>query len=107
MHHRVEARTHYPQKNGAPKPSSGRKVARLAVTEGESVILNSDELYHNALSLSLLLRIPSSLPEGAFHKFTPTEKHHQRKFLGGVRVFSAKNAEAKSGVFVLLICFRL
>ena len=29
-----------------------------------------------------------------FSKFTPTKKHHQRKILGGVRVFSAKNAEA-------------
>ena len=30
----------------------------------------------------------------------PTEKHHQRKFLDGVRVFSAKNAE-KSVLFCL------
>ena len=27
-HHRAEARTHYTQKNGAPKPSSGRKGDR-------------------------------------------------------------------------------
>ena len=37
--------------------------------------------------------VGSSLPEGAFRKVAPTEKHHQRNFLGGVRVFSAKNAE--------------
>jgi hypothetical protein len=28
------------------------------------------------------------------------EKHHQRKILGGVRVFSAKNAEARLLSFI-------
>ena len=46
----------------------------------------------------------SSLPEGAFRKFTSIEKHHQRKFLGGVRVFSAKVAEAKCLPFCYLLC---
>jgi len=36
-----------------------------------------------------------SLPEGAFRKPLLIEKHHQRKFLGGVPVFSAMNAEKK------------
>jgi hypothetical protein len=42
-----------------------------------------------------------SLQKGAFPKFPPSEKHHQRKFLGGVRVFSAKNAEES-----LLFCYK-
>ena len=41
------------------------------------------------------------LHKGGFGKFTPIEKHHQRKFLGGVRVFSAKDAEAMGGIFVI------
>ena len=34
-----------------------------------------------------------ALPNVAFHKLLQIEKHHQRKFLGDVRVFSSKNAE--------------
>ena len=89
---RAEARIHHPQKNGSQKPSYGRKGdrdsggrslrnfkvrARFIVTHSPSVACGDN-----------------SLPEGAFRKFTSIEKHHQRKFLGGVRVFSAKVAEA-------------
>ena len=46
-------------------------------------------------------RTKASLPEGGFRKLLPTEKHHQRKILGGVSIFSAKNAEASDSRFVL------
>ena len=76
-------------------PPGGRGTA-IAV-EGACGTLSSRALYCNALSLSRLRRQP--LPEGAFRKFTSIEKHHQRKFLGGVRVFSAKVAEASRCFF--------
>ena len=93
---RAEARIHHPQKNGSQKPSSGRKgdrdsggrslrkfkFARFIVTHSPSVACGDN-----------------SLSEGAFRKFTSIEKHHQRKFLGGVRVFSAKVAEASRCFF--------
>ena len=101
---RAEARTHHPQRNSAQKPSSGRKgdrdsggrslrtvkFARFIVTHSPSVACGD-----------------SSLPEGAFRKVAPTEKHHQRHFFGGVRVFSAKNAEPTERLFYYPInkCF--
>ena len=88
-HHRAEARTHYPQKHGAQKPSSGRKGDH-EVVEGARVTFSLREFYCHALSLSRLRR---QLPPGGSLSHIPTDrKHHQRKILGGVRVFSAKDA---------------
>ena len=50
-HHRAEARTHYPQKHGAQKPSSGRKGDQ-EVVEGARVTFSLREFYCHALSLS-------------------------------------------------------
>ena len=61
-HHRVEYRTHYTQKHGAQKPSSGRKGDH-AVVEGARVTFSLREFYCHALSLSLLLR-KIQLPPG-------------------------------------------
>ena len=51
---------------------------------------------------SLRLAYASHLPlhKGGFSKFPPTKKHHQRNLLGGVRVFSAKNAELRISSFL-------
>ena len=54
-HLRAEARTHYPQKHGAQKPSSGRKGDH-EVVEGARVTCNLRGFYCHTLSLSLLLR---------------------------------------------------
>ena len=95
-HHRAEARTHYLQKHGAQKPSSGRKGDH-EVVEGARVTFSLREFYCHALSLSRLRR---QLPLGGSLSHIPTDrKHHQRKFLGGVRFFSAKYAEPMSGTF--------
>ena len=89
-HHRAEARTHSPQKHGAQKPSSGRKGDH-EVVEGARVTFSLREFYCHALSLSRLRR---QLPPGGSLSHIPTDrKHHQRKILGGVRVFSAKYAD--------------
>ena len=61
-HDRAEARTHYPQKHGAQKPSSGRKGDH-EVVEGARVTFSLREFYCHALSLSLLLR-KIQLPPG-------------------------------------------
>ena len=53
--YRAEARTHYPQKHGAQKPSSGRKGDH-EVVEGARVTLILDIRHCNALSLSRLRR---------------------------------------------------
>ena len=62
MHRRAEARTHYPQRNSAQKPPSGRKGDH-EVVEGARVTCNLRGFYCHALSLSLLLR-KIQLPPG-------------------------------------------
>ena len=52
-HHRADARTHYPQRNSAQKPSSGRKGDH-EVVEGARVTFSLREFYCHALSLSRL-----------------------------------------------------
>ena len=87
--YRAEARTHYTQRNDSQKPSSGRKGDH-EVVEGARVTFSLREFYCHALSLSRLRR---QLPPGGSLSHIPTDrKHHQRKILGGVRVFSAKDA---------------
>ena len=99
---RAEARTHHPQRNSAQKPSSGRKgdrdsggrslrnfkFARFIVTHSPSVACGD-----------------SSLPEGAF--VVSNAKTPPKIILGGVRVFSAKNAETTERLFYYPInkCF--
>ena len=62
------------------------------MVEGARVTFSLREFYCHALSLSRLRR---QLPPGGSLSHIPTDrKHHQRKILGGVRVLSAKNAEA-------------
>ena len=91
---RADARTHYQQKKGLQKslPPRGRGTA-IAV-EGACVPWNLDWPHNNALSLSRLTA-PAPSRREPFRIVPPIEKHHQRKFLGGVRYFSAKIAEAR------------
>ena len=81
------------------KPSSGRKGDH-EVVEGARVTFSLREFYCHALSLSRLRRqLP---PRGSLSHIPTDRKHHQRKFLGGVRVFSAKYADVSNLVFYLL-----
>jgi len=50
--------------------------------------------------------VHKSLPEGAFRKPLPTKNTTKENFLGGVRVFSAKVAEAMGGVLFTLRTIR-
>ena len=88
-HHRAEARTHYTQRNGTQKPPSEREGDH-EVVEGARVTFSLREFYCHALSLSRLRRqLP---PGGSLSHISTDRKHHQRKILGGVRVFSTKDA---------------
>ena len=62
------------------------------VTEGDRATLSFRKFHCIALSLSRFATAHSR--REPFVKSLPTEKHHQRNFLGGVRYFSANNAEA-------------
>ena len=72
-----------------------------AGAEGDWGRARYNEVNLNFKSRKLLppLSRSPSLSEGGFGKLPPTEKHHQRKILGGVRVFSAKNAESMRKLF--------
>ena len=84
---------------------SGRELAPKA-TEGERVTIKLIKTPKSRRLLPPLSRSPS-LSEGGFGKLPPTEKHHQRKILGGVRVFFAKVAEATELFFALCEFFNL
>ena len=94
----AEARTHYKQRRVSYKAPSGRELAPKA-TEGERVTIKLIKTPKSRRLLPPLSRSPS-LSEGGFGKPPPTKKHHQGKFLGGVRVFSAKHVETNSVFFV-------
>ena len=74
------------------------------MTEGARVTLSFRNFHCIALSLSRFATAPSR--REPFVKLLPTEKHHQRNFLGGVRCFSAKVAEAKVLLF-FFICGKI
>ena len=73
-----------------------------SVTEGACATLKFDE----TLPQRALPQSPAAPAPSRREPFVSSQrqKHHQRKFLGGVRVFSAKNAETKGVVFVLGGC---
>ena len=63
-HHRAEARTHYPQRNGAYKAPSGRELS-AKLTEGECVIIKFN-LNSESRRLLPQLRGPPSSRRKAF-----------------------------------------
>ena len=67
------------------------------MTEGARVTLSFRNFHCIALSLSRFATAPSR--REPFRIVPPIEKHHQRKFLGGVRVLSAKVAEMTAILF--------
>ena len=74
-----------------------------SVTEGACATSCFHLLYRNALSLSRLTA-PAPSRREPFAKPLPTEKHHQRNFLGGASYFSAKNAEMRVFSFLYPEC---
>ena len=96
---RAEARTHYPQRNGAhiSLPPGGRWHAKR---DGRSLrdFKFSQFSWYRALPHPTSSGAPSR--REPFRIVPPIEKHHQRKFLGGVSYFSAKVAELTARDFL-------
>ena len=95
---RADARTHYQQRNGAhiSLPPGGRWHAKRDGRSPRnfmfSLALSQRALPHPTWSGAPSWREP-------FRIIPPIEKHHQRRSLGGVCVFSDKVAEPTEKVF--------
>ena len=97
-HRRAEARTRYPKRNSARKPSSGRKGDRDSGGRSTRNFQFARILLSRALPQSPTAPAPSQ--REPFISSLQHKKHHQRKIIGGVCAFSAKVAEPNVGFFI-------
>ena len=91
-----------------PEPTISRGMAHISLPPGGRWHAKRDGRRPRDFKFSQISwyrALPHPTSSGApsrrepFVKPLPTEKHHQRNFLGGVRYFSANNAEASRCLF--------